>query len=67
MPVSVLCETQEKLMDVHGGAISLSQMCNEPCFVSVTFGLIDHEQRPLHMQGRFPFTNATWRQMTLHK
>lgn len=50
LPVSVFCEKQEKLMDVRGGAISLSQMCNEPCFVSVTFGLIDHEQRPLHMR-----------------
>lgn len=30
---------------------SLSErMCNEPCFASVTFGLIDYKQRPFTMQ-----------------
>lgn len=32
-----------ELMNVCSGVISLSQMCNEPCFGSVTFGLIDYK------------------------
>lgn len=27
------------------------QMCNEPCFASVTFGLTDYKQMPFNMQG----------------
>lgn len=39
-----------RLMDVRNGVVSLSRMCNEPCFASVTFELIDYKQRPLNMQ-----------------
>lgn len=31
--------------------VSLSRMCNEPCFASVTFRLIDYKQRSFNKQG----------------
>lgn len=37
------------------GAISLSHMSNELCFVSVTFGLTDREQKAITRAGTPPF------------
>lgn len=39
--------------------VSLRQMGNEPYFVPVTFGLIDHKG-PSNTQGRFLFNKVTW-------
>lgn len=44
-----------ELMDVHSD-VSLRQMCNEPCFVSVTFGIKDLG-RPFNRQRCIPFNN----------
>ena len=41
-----------KLMDGRGD-ISLRQMCNEPCFVSVTFWMMDRNGRPFNRQHPF--------------
>lgn len=43
------------LMDVRSD-VSLRQMCNEPCFVSVTFGMMDCSGRPFNRR-RIPFNN----------
>lgn len=40
-----------RLMDVWSVVVSLSRMCNEPCFASVTFRLIDYKQRSFNKQG----------------
>lgn len=45
-----------KLMDVRCD-VSLRQMCNEPCFVFVTFGMMDHNGRPFNRQRCIPFNN----------
>lgn len=45
-----------KLMDVRSHA-SLRQMCNEPCFVSVIFEMMDRNGRPFNRQRRIPFNN----------
>lgn len=37
--------------------VSHRQMCNEPCFVSVTFGMMDGNGRPFNRQQRIPFNN----------
>lgn len=42
-------------MDVRSD-VSLRQMCNEPCFVSVTFGMMDRSGRPFNRR-RIPFNN----------
>lgn len=40
-----------RLIDVWSVVVSLSRMCNEPCFASVTFQLIDYKQRSFNKQG----------------
>lgn len=45
-----------KLIGVRSD-VSQRQMCNEPCYVSVAFGLIDCNGRPFNRQRRIPFNN----------